>query len=629
MQANVHNSSRSLVIASVACLAIALPNISYTAFILAAVPLALYASQFFSRSPVSLPIRLSILSICLIAGVIATQRGWATTRESVLFVVPWLTLFVREHNAALTWFVVALLFASASLIKATDGWAYALAVGFALALGSALLQLHTGGTYTNAVRMLLRRSLRIETVASIVFIIALIMIPKFYKEKRRYNSGNMFTGFSASLRPDLVSNLRESNRVLFRAKLDKPMASDQLYWRGAVLTSSDGLVWTRGLLSENLPDVPIAQGVDLIRQDITLEQGTGRFLFTLGNPISIHAMSADQNIVRKYGDTLFANDTRNYRREYQVVASRSPQATALTALEAKALRMPPNIVTSATKALVNELVPRGTSVQQGLQNILQWYTRNNFRYSTKLGEPVTSIDQFLFKVRAGFCEHYAGTTATLLRLAGFPTRVVVGFHGGQLNRIGGYYQVRDRDAHAWLEAWDSASQTWLRVDPTSILAPETLADTAAGDWYAEFSDVAVSQWYQIARVFESQVAEDVIQYFYDQTEVLDTSFVIGITCFLSAIAVALYRRWRRRYPKMSPVARLYQSFCASFAARGVNKLPHEAPLAYAQRCAEQSPSLAEPIAAFTHLFVEAHYKAQATDVARAVKLMQNELRKLT
>jgi protein-glutamine gamma-glutamyltransferase len=77
-----------------------------------------------------------------------------------------------------------------------------------------------------------------------------------------------------------------------------------------------------------------------------------------------------------------------------------------------------------------------------------------FFYTLKpplLGE--NSVDDFLFVSRRGFCEHYASAFVVLMRAAGIPARVVTGYQGGELNPLGDYWIVRQRDAHAWAEVW--------------------------------------------------------------------------------------------------------------------------------------------------------------------------------
>ncbi len=65
----------------------------------------------------------------------------------------------------------------------------------------------------------------------------------------------------------------------------------------------------------------------------------------------------------------------------------------------------------------------------------------------------------------GHCELFAGGFTLLARAAGYPTRVVVGFNGGNWSGVNSF-SVRNRHAHAWVEIFDEADGMWLRFDPT-------------------------------------------------------------------------------------------------------------------------------------------------------------------
>jgi len=69
----------------------------------------------------------------------------------------------------------------------------------------------------------------------------------------------------------------------------------------------------------------------------------------------------------------------------------------------------------------------------------------------------------------------------MLRSQNIPARMVIGYRGGEYNALGDYYQVLQRHAHAWVEAYlppdEARSESppeadvsplggWLRVDPT-------------------------------------------------------------------------------------------------------------------------------------------------------------------
>lgn len=102
--------------------------------------------------------------------------------------------------------------------------------------------------------------------------------------------------------------------------------------------------------------------------------------------------------------------------------------------------------------------------------------QERFRYTTDVGPPGNEpLLEFLFHTHAGYCQHFAGAAALLLRVAGVPTRVVVGFATGE--GIGhDDWAVRDEDAHAWIEVY-FPGVGWVPFNPTPASAP---ADVSPG-----------------------------------------------------------------------------------------------------------------------------------------------------
>jgi hypothetical protein len=100
--------------------------------------------------------------------------------------------------------------------------------------------------------------------------------------------------------------------------------------------------------------------------------------------------------------------------------------------------------------------------------------QERFRYTTKVGPPGTEpLLDFLFHTHAGYCQHFAGAAALLLRVAGVPTRVVVGFATGE--EVGhDTWAVRDEDAHAWIEVY-FPGVGWVPFNPTPGSAPADIA----------------------------------------------------------------------------------------------------------------------------------------------------------
>jgi transglutaminase-like putative cysteine protease len=75
------------------------------------------------------------------------------------------------------------------------------------------------------------------------------------------------------------------------------------------------------------------------------------------------------------------------------------------------------------------------------------------------------LEDFVARTQRGYCQHFAGAMALMLRYLGIPSRVAVGFTSGRYDAAHGEWTVSDRDAHMWVEVW-FRGWGWLPFDPT-------------------------------------------------------------------------------------------------------------------------------------------------------------------
>jgi transglutaminase-like putative cysteine protease len=97
-----------------------------------------------------------------------------------------------------------------------------------------------------------------------------------------------------------------------------------------------------------------------------------------------------------------------------------------------------------------------------------WFrSAGNFTYDetppVRKGAP--PLVAFVTGHRQGYCQHFAGAMALMLRYLGIPARVGAGFTTGRFNASRREYTVSDTNAHTWVEAW-FAGYGWLPFDPT-------------------------------------------------------------------------------------------------------------------------------------------------------------------
>jgi transglutaminase-like putative cysteine protease len=97
---------------------------------------------------------------------------------------------------------------------------------------------------------------------------------------------------------------------------------------------------------------------------------------------------------------------------------------------------------------------------------VEQYLRSSFSYTLRppdagYGSPYA---EFLFANRAGYCQHFAGAMAAILRFNGVPARVVLGFTTGDKEQED-VWSVSSNDAHAWVEAYFPGAG-WTSFEPT-------------------------------------------------------------------------------------------------------------------------------------------------------------------
>jgi len=78
---------------------------------------------------------------------------------------------------------------------------------------------------------------------------------------------------------------------------------------------------------------------------------------------------------------------------------------------------------------------------------------------------VPPLVDFVTNTRRGYCQHFSGAMALMLRYLGIPARVAAGFTSGRYDKKAGQWVVSDRNAHTWVEVW-FRGWGWLPFDPT-------------------------------------------------------------------------------------------------------------------------------------------------------------------
>ncbi|TMP95287.1 MAG: DUF3488 domain-containing protein, partial [Verrucomicrobia bacterium] len=347
--------------------------------------------------------------------------------------------------------------------------ALCLLAAFALLL-VALIQFHRGSS-PGALWPPLGATGKLLAQAAPLVVLLFLLFPRINTGFRFeiLGAGSAASGFSDRLSPGSIASLANSSEIAFRGEFPdgKTRPPGPMYWRGLVMWHCEGMEWRApyapASISHSARQSPSGK---TMRQWITIAPHRAHWMFALDRPFQ-----APPGATLARGDYLWSVQSIRKARRYEVISSPEVTGKELQPHERKeALELPASISPTA-RELAQSWVAQNSNPRATVNNALQFFRTQGFRYSLSPGEyKKNDLDQFLFHRRVGFCEHYAASFATLMRLAGIPARVVVGYLGGEYNDLGRFFLVRQADTHAWCEVWLPDSG-WTRVDPTSVVAP--------------------------------------------------------------------------------------------------------------------------------------------------------------
>ena len=198
-----------------------------------------------------------------------------------------------------------------------------------------------------------------------------------------------------------------------------------------------------------------------------------------------------------------------------------------------------------------------------LLTTLEQRLKRDYEYSRQVSRPLNAdpVLDFLQRERRGHCEYFASALALLARAAGIPTRIVMGYRVSERSPWG-HYLVRERNAHAWVEAWIGGR--WRTADATPESAQPYNHEHEAG--YAEASVDALGMGY-----------DEVTDWLGERT-LLETSLGWLAGCAVLALIVARGIRGRRRSAALSEdeiLLGFMQPLLVALAQRGHARGAHE------------------------------------------------------
>jgi len=487
--------------------------------------------------------------------------------------------------------------------------------------------------------------LAVGVAAVVVFFLFPRLGAKLFPARRA--TDQRLSGFSETVGLDDIGRIKLSQEVAFRVEVEEPVIEP--YWRGTALDWYDGRSWHTSGLMRRSGRALVFHAPDTFRDPAFRPAGPLRRATFYVEPLGVSILFTPGSITEVtfkgnrppaiYRDGLGSVRTRRayaatlaYQMRYR--PSDAPRQAVYPVLAARVRAIcssvPPAVdgdrLREYARDVLREAGLDADAPPAAIAAAIARHLREGFRYTT-VGErtpEVEPVEDFLFNRQAGHCEYFASAMAVLLRTVGVPSRLVTGYRGGQRNDWSGTYTVRQRDAHAWVEA--HVDGEWRRFDPTppDPEAAEAGGVGAIGEWAEAAGDWVELRWFKYVIAYDAYDQRSALVYLRavadewlatgELPDGLGRRVALGgaaalLVGLVAAAAWLLGRggRWLLGRGGAGPAAAraappALARLLSALARRGVVRRPNETPLELARRAEASLGAPATGLAAWTERY---------------------------
>jgi transglutaminase-like putative cysteine protease len=454
----------------------------------------------------------------------------AATVHLVLFAVVVRTFSLRRDRDYTTLAILAFLMVLASAVLTVDSvFMFFFAVFMLMAVATfILMEMRRSG---QAARFLARHSSDTQEHRHLAFslarvtpgLVVMILIgaaAMFFLLPRMsagylggYSFGTDFsTGFSDQVQLGRIGQIQQSDAVVMHIQIDGDRdGTHALAWRGVALANFDGKNWSNPRQqyvlyreADGSFRIPLlGQGVvrawtsryHLIHYRVLMEPiGTNIFFLA---PWARRVEGAYRTLQIDSGGAVSDLDSQRSVSIYEADSDISTPAPG--ELRAAGNNLPQFAPEYLQLPKLDQRIPRlAAQIASSASNnydktiAVERYLQSHYAYTLQLPRSAVAdpLANFLFERKQGHCEYFASSMAVMLRTLGIPSRVVNGFRSDEFNDVTGYYVVRGKNAHSWVEAY-FPGYGWVTFDPTpggAIESPQgwgrvmLYLDAAASFW---------------------------------------------------------------------------------------------------------------------------------------------------
>ncbi len=279
------------------------------------------------------------------------------------------------------------------------------------------------------------------------------------------------TGYQQSR--SLGGPVKQSERLVMRVK-----APQQLYLRGNIRSLYSKNSWfsqDKDYISYS-PEMPLPREAVNGREiflEITYANLSSNTVFSPYQPIEVLLGNGGRLHVNEEFHGI--SDKAMHKNDKYIIKALLPteNSTALeeAPVDEKYLQLPLELSPEIKELAASVSKDLETPYQRAIA--IRDHLRGNYAYATDV--PMVPmhkefVEYFLFEEKQGYCTYFATAMAIMLRTQGIPTRYIEGYRMPSEANSEGLYEVRQKNAHAWVEAY-FPELGWVTMEATPAYSP--------------------------------------------------------------------------------------------------------------------------------------------------------------
>ncbi len=488
----------------------------------------------------------------------------------------------------------------------------------------------------------------------------------------RRNEGQRVAGFGNQIELGGFGVIRDDPTVVLRVtplpRAEGALPPLALRMRGTSFDRYDGKRWTRSpamatpLHSLGRDHYPLRRAGDLKHDQmlqVVLDHLDEPVIFVPYGAVAltvppriVQGEPISRELVRAAGLDIRYADPDELGLVYIAYVTRDPKEVDVvpmaSEIPANYLQLPPHLERVA--ALARRVTAGSHDPDEAARRIVSYLHSSEFTYSLEQPDVKkdTPLDAFLFRAKSGHCEYFASAMAIMLRTLNIPSRNVTGFVGGRYNPYGGYYALRQGDAHSWVEAFIE-HRGWVTFDPTpparAGLGPrqnlwadvQALVDALRTRWLTSIVGydlrTQVTILRKLARFFERHSLTGGGANMPSLKDGARATYKLlrfaGLVLFVLGLPLG-FLWWRRRRAKQgkaralsadaAQAVKLYQELERALAARGYARPASSTPSEHSRELTARGFPHADEVHEVTERYMQARYGGRALEPAEQAQL---------